>query len=80
MSSEMITRNDNCVVSIALGKYKMLLSLELVRIRSANGRIRITQWFRRLGGIMDPSLAKISTYKDSSGNFYLACITLRKVD
>ena len=42
MSSEMITRNDNCVVSIALGKYKMLLSLELVRIRSANGRIRIT--------------------------------------
>ena len=41
MSSEIITRNDNCVVSIALGKYKMLLSLELVRIRSANGRIRI---------------------------------------
>ena len=42
MSSEMITRNDNCVVSIDLGKYKMLLSLELVRIRSADGRIRIT--------------------------------------
>ena len=42
MSSEMITRNDNCVVSIALGKYKMVLSLELVQIRSANGKKRIT--------------------------------------
>ena len=42
MSSEMITRNDNFVVRMALGKYKMLLSLELFRIRSANGRIRIT--------------------------------------